>query len=126
MSVHDLVLNKFKRAPKRAPPIATKTQPKYSAVSVHGSPDIYPLISVHPGHPDITALYINGVIPLTETTPMTRNKAAELLSLQKTLQKALKDRAEHFIIDGVILTREQALELNNYELNELSDKLHSL
>lgn len=129
MSVHELVLNKFNRASKfkkNTPTATTSKTNKYTTVSVNGSPDIYPLIWVHPGHPEVTDLYINGIIPLTDTTPITRNKAADMLSLRKTLQKAIRDHFGSFIIDGITLTREQAIDLNKYELNELSDKLHSL
>ena len=98
----------------------------YTPVKPNTGADIYPFISVHPGSPQITELYVSGVIPLTTTTPITRLRAAELLSLQKTLKKAIADGAEEFTIDGVTVSRARARELLDTPLIELCEKFYGL
>lgn len=131
MSARDIYLNKFNRRARfkrdattsssRAPAAAA-----YAPIKLNTGVDIYPFISVHPGSPQITELYVSGAIPLTTTTPITRLRAAELLSLQKTLKKAIADGAEEFTIDGITVSRERAQELLDVPLVELGEKFYGL
>ena len=139
MSARDIYLNKFNRRARfkrDATPVATAytpvapaytpVAPAYTPVKPNTGADIYPFISVHPGSPQITELYVSGAIPLTATTPITRLRAAELLSLQKTLKKAIADGAEEFTIDGVTMSRARARELLDTPLIELCEKFYGL
>jgi len=136
----EITLLKYKRSDKRyssskkptkapAPAPAPTPTPKSSEAPIwcdSSKCHIYPLIYIHPGNRKVTDQYINGVIPLTETTPINRKNVAEMISLKETLEQAIKGDYDKFTIDGCTITKTEAEKILNESLPVLYNKFHDL